>query len=128
MTESVEHIKGLLDGQLYKLIKDFPEIHLQVELLDLKARIDSEGLLTVLKDIKEKYSGYVVTDLLLYQENKILHLTLPNLVSKIVMCRTPEQLGTLLNPDDCRQALWEKLNSSILSSDKSNKNTTSTWQ
>ena len=89
---------------------------MQVELLDLKARIDSEGLVAVLKSIKDKYSDQVVSDLLLYQENKILHLTLPTLVSKIVMCRNPEQLAQLLNPESCRLALWEKLNSSILSS------------
>jgi hypothetical protein len=84
--------------------------------LTILADIKDKGLVPVLKHIKEKYSDISGEEVILYKEGQIEHLTVSQFVSKLVLCKSIDDLAPMLDRKSALFAFWEKVNSSILSS------------
>lgn len=112
-------IKKLVDTELEPLVDLFPEIRLQLELMTLAERVEQEGAASVIRSIKEKYSEFAATEIILCEDSKLVKISLAQLIPKIIMCRNKDYLRKTFDPDSCKCALWEKVNSSILSSTSS---------
>lgn len=108
-------IDGLLENELKPLLKFFPEIELQADLLTILPDLEEKGLVAVLKDIKDKYSSLASEEIILYKEGQIEHVTVSQLVSRLLLCKSIQDLEPVLNRKSALYAFWEKVNMSILS-------------
>lgn len=105
----------MVHNELSKLVQVFPEIELQVELLTLRDALEKNGVIATVRHIKESYGEMAEAEVIIYCDAQITHMTISQLVSKILLAKSTQDLQMKLSPENCRQALWEKVNSSILS-------------
>ena len=96
-------------------MKFFPEIDLQADLLTILSDVEAKGLAAVLKNIKEKYADLGNEAIILYKEGQIEHVTVSQLVSRLLLCKSVSELEPVLNRQSAIHAFWEKVNMSILS-------------
>lgn len=107
--------ESLFKGELKILLKVFPEIELQAELVDFPKLIAEEGVVPLVKKIKAKYGDLSEEGLIIYKEGKIVHMSISQLVSKLILMKKDDQFVKVFEEKNCLYALWEKINASILS-------------
>ena len=84
--------------------------------MTLADRLEAEGTAAVIRSIKEKYSEFAATEIILHEDSQLIKVSLAQLIPKIIMSRNKANLRKTFDPVGCKYALWEKVNSSILSS------------
>lgn len=104
-----------MNGELKQLLKFFPEIELQADLLSILLDLEEKGLAAVLKSMKDKYADLASEEIILYKEGQIEHITVSQLVSRLILCKSVSDLVPVLNRKSAILAFWEKVNMSILS-------------
>lgn len=107
--------ESLFKGELKTLVKVFPEIELQAELLEFPKYIKEHGVIPLIKKIKDKYGELSEEGLIMQKEGKIVHMSISQLVSKLILMRKDDDFLKLFEEKNCLYALWEKVNTSILS-------------
>ena len=109
-------IKSLIEKELEAVMISFPEIGLQLDMITFEERIEKEGVASVLKDIKEKYSHLSSSEIILNENNQITHISLSQLLPKLLLSSKKKSFSdNTLSTMNCKISLWEKINSSILS-------------
>lgn len=118
LSSSIDELKKMLENELRSLVKIFPEIKFQTELLGFHEALKTQGIIPVVKFIKDNFNQLSQEEVLLHKDSQIIHLSVSQLVSKLILTKDINELLSLFNPESCRIALWEKVNSSILSKAK----------
>jgi hypothetical protein len=109
-------IESMMQNELKLLVKVFPEIQLQADLLNFPQAIQEQGVIKLVTKIKEHYGELAQAEVMLCKDGKTLHLTVGQLVSRLLLAKSPDECKAMFETEACLWALWEKVNTSILSS------------
>ena len=84
-------------------------------MLRLEENIRTEGAIKTVQRIKEKYHELANNDVLIFHDKQLTHVTVSQFVVRLLLPKYSEGMDSILDKSNCRQALWEKVNSSVLS-------------